>query len=389
MKPNLLIKLFIKDYQNHQSPAIRNKYAFLGSTVGIICNLLLFLAKLLIGLISGSIAIIADSLNNLSDSGASLVALLGFKMASRPPDKEHPFGHGRYEHLSSLAICALILLMGFQLILSSAPKLFSSVPVVVDITLVVILSLSILLKLWMCFFYRSIGKTIESTAILAASEDARNDVLVTSSVLVSLIISRFIGFSLDGWMGLALAVFILISGASLFKKSINPILGEAPSKELVKQLNDMVCSYEGILGTHDMIFHNYGANRWLATIHAEVPAEQDILFSHEVIDTVERDVLEKLGIHLVIHMDPIVTHDARVTELKHKTVAAIKEIDSVLELHDFRMVEGKSRSNLIFDVLVPYEYKIDDEKLLKLINAKVKLIDPSFFAVVTIDRSYV
>ncbi|MBQ6614315.1 MAG: cation transporter, partial [Clostridia bacterium] len=327
---SLLIKLFVKNADETEHSEVRGAYGKLASLVGIIANLLLCITKAIAGTLSGSISITADAVNNLSDASASIISLLGFKLASKPADEDHPYGHARYEYLSGLLVAVIILIIGFDLFKESVGKIISPTPVAFNALTVAILVVSIIVKLWLAVFNRTIGKKICSSTLIATSADSRNDVITTSAILVSMVISHLIHFELDGYVGVAVAIFILYSGVNLIHETLDPILGRAPDKELVSKIKEKIESYEGILGTHDLMVHDYGPGNQFASVHAEVSAEEDAIVMHDVIDNIEREVAREFGIHLVIHMDPIITTDERVNEIRIALAEKIKEIEPSL-----------------------------------------------------------
>ena len=384
-----LIRTFIKDYKDIQNPIIREKYGFLGSAVGIFCNILLFIFKLIVGILSGSVSITADAINNLSDAASSIVTLVGFKISSKPADQDHPFGHARVEYVAGLVISFIIIFLGLQLAGSSISKIFSPTPIYVSWITMLVLSISILVKFWMSLFNRHLGKKIDSTTLNATATDSLNDVIATSSVLISMVIFYFTSINLDGFIGLIVACFIIYSGINIIKDTINPLLGEAPTTELVDKIHSKILTYEGVLGLHDLMVHNYGPNRCFASVHVEVSAAEDILESHDLIDRIERDFILELGIHLVIHLDPIIKDDAVSNTLKDIILSILDEIDPILSIHDFRIVQGVTHTNLIFDITVPPEFKMSDKELAYLIDKQLKTQDESFHSVITIDRNYI
>lgn len=384
-----LIRLFIKDPEDILNPTIREKYGLLGSFVGIFCNILLFIFKLIVGILSNSVSITADAINNLSDAASSVVTLVGFKLSSKPADEDHPFGHARVEYVAGLVISFIIIFLGLQLAGSSISKIFSPTPLNVSWLTVIVLTASILMKLWMSVFNRCLGKKINSTTLNATATDSLNDVIATSSVLVSMGIFYFTSINLDGFIGLIVACFIIYSGINVIKETVNPLLGEAPTAELVATIHAKILTYDGVLGLHDLMVHNYGPNRCFASVHVEVSAAEDILESHDLIDRIERDFALELGIHLVIHLDPIIKDDAVSDALQSLILNILQEIDPILSIHDFRFVQGVTHTNLIFDITVPPEFKTSDRELAYLIDKKVKEQDPSFHSVITIDRNYI
>ena len=386
---NLLIKLFVKDYNNTNNIHVRERYGKFAGIVGIASNFLLFLIKITVGALFHSISITADAVNNLSDSGSSIVTLIGFKISGKPADEKHPFGHARMEYVSGLIVSFIILLVGLQLVQSSANKIIHPEPAEFSLILIVVLSITILIKLWQFMFYRKIGRIIKSETLFATSADSRNDIFATSAVLAASVISRLTGFNLDGYIGLVVALLIIITGINLTRDTISPLLGTAPTKELVDLIYKKIMSYEGIIGLHDLAVHSYGPSKRYASVHCEVPAEQDIMISHDIIDNIERDFLKDLGIHLVIHLDPVITDDAKINDLKVKVKNLIEEISPDITMHDFRVVIGVTHSNLIFDVVVPYNCQYDDEELAELISEKIQEMDDKYRAVITVDHAYI
>lgn len=381
----LLEKLFI----NKNKKNIREQYGVLSGIVGIIVNILLSFLKITIGSLSGSISISADGLNNLSDAASSIITLIGFKISSKPADKDHPFGHQRVEYITGLIVSFLIIIIGFELIKSSVDKIINPSYVEFSWVLIVVLCLSVFLKLWLMLFNKELNKSISSPALDATAADSRNDVLTTLAVLLALIIGFFTKLNLDGYMGVLVGGFIIFSGIGLVKETISPLLGEATDIEMVNKIAEKIKSYDGILGIHDLMIHSYGAEKYYACVHAEVDAKEDILKSHDLIDNIERDIKQNDGIDLVIHMDPIITDDAETNKAKSIIREIIDEMGDNIDFHDFRMVKGTTHSNLIFDVLVPYDYKMPDKELCDFIQQKVTEIDPSYFTVISVDKSYI
>ena len=384
-----LIKAFIKDYDNVKDFKVREAYGLLGGIVGIIANVLLCSTKIAIGFSGGSIAILADGLNNLSDAGSSIVSLVGFKLSNKPADEGHPYGHARIEYLSGLIVSFIILLLGIELIRSSFDKIIHPEPLNFSWLMVIALVLSIVVKIWLCFFNRNLGKRINSTTIIATATDSLNDVIATSAVLVALFIAKFTGFNLDGYMGIVVGLFIFFSGINLVKETTNPLLGEAPSPELIETIEAKLLSYPNICGYHDLVLHSYGPNRYFASVHAEVPANANLLECHDIIDIIERDVAKELGINLVIHLDPIITDDALSNSLKLQVEKIVHTIDNHLSIHDFRIVSGQTHTNLIFDVLVPVNLTMKPTLLAQIIDEEIKKIDQTYYTVITIDTNYI
>ncbi len=381
-----LVRRFIPRWEEARDPAVRQQYGRLGSIVGILVNLLLSGGKLAAGALSGSVAITADGVNNLSDAGSSLISLVSFRLAARPADAEHPFGHARIEYLSSMAVAVLILLLGVELAQTSLGKIFSPEEAAFSWLTVGVLVLSILAKLWLYRFNRSLGRRIDSELMAATAADSLSDVLATTGVLISTAASPFLGFSLDGYMGVLVAVFILRSGAEIIREAMDKLLGQAPTGELVAEIESYVRSYDGVMDCHDLVVHSYGPGRCFATVHAEVPAGRDIMASHDIIDNIERDIFREKGIHLVIHMDPVVTDDVRVEQLRRLVREVLAEVGTELTFHDFRIVAGPSHTNMIFDISAPFAFPLGDSELCRRMEEKLKERDNSLFAVITVDR---
>ena len=388
-----ILSLFVRDYKNTGDPRVRERCASVAGIVGITSNLLLSIMKVIIGIVTKSISITADAVNNLTDAGSSIITLIGFRLASKPADAKHPYGHRRIEYITGLIVSMVITILGVQFLINSVKSLFSEPETVYTPITFVILAISIVVKLWQNRFYVTVGRHIDSTTLIATASDSRNDVLTTSAVLVGAVISKLTNLNLDGWLGCAVALFIIYSGVSLIIETSNPLLGLAPSSEFIKSIGDRIMSYDGILGYHDLVVHNYGPGRCFASVHAEVPAERDILESHDIIDNIEFDFLRETGIHLVIHLDPVVTGDPEVSRLHEEVELIIKEISSELHceltMHDFRVVKGQTHTNLLFDIAVPFDSKLSDASLRELIENKIKQLSPTYNAVITCDRSYV
>ena len=384
-----LVRLFIKDCDNVTDPAVRERYGILSGAVGIALNLLLSAGKLFAGLMTGSISITADAFNNLSDAGSSVVTLVGFKLAGQKADDGHPFGHGRMEYLAGLLVSLMILLVGVELGRSSIGKILH--PEAVDFSLVStgILAASILVKLWMGQFNRGLGRKIGSAAMAATAADSLSDAVATAAVLAGTLVNRFAHVNIDGWVGLAVAVFILRSGWGAAKDTINPLLGESPDPELVKQLRDLVLSHPQVVGMHDLIIHDYGPGRRLCSFHAEVPQDADILDAHDAIDHIEREIKEKFGIETTVHMDPIATADEKVNQLRRQVADLARVVEPEMTIHDFRVVRGPTHTNVIFDAVVPHKCRLTDEEVLQRLRRAVSALDPAYQAVIQIDRAYV
>lgn len=385
----LLVRLFIKDYNNTKNEAVREKYGLLSGAVGIVVNVLLTCAKFFIGTITNSIAITGDALNNLSDAGSCIVTLAGFKMANMKPDKEHPFGHGRLEYIAALIVGFFVELMGFELIKSSIEKIRDPQPVIFSIPAVIVLVLSIGGKLWLALFNRHLGKKINSPALTAVVADSIGDITATSFTLVALILSKFTTLPLDGFFGIAVALFIMYSGYGILKETIGIILGTPPSKELVDELIVFIMSHEGVMGIHDLMIHSYGENHMFASVHIEILASEDILKAHDVIDLIEKQVLERFGIQLVAHLDPLIVDDKRINDLREMTEEIVKEMDKSFKIHDFRVVEGPTHTNLIFDMVIPFDCKKSEKELKETLSEKVSAVNSNYFVVATIEGSYI
>lgn len=389
---NLLIKLFVKDCENIQNNTVRKNYGTLGSVVGIICNLLLCTFKITVGAITGSISIMADGLNNLTDMGSSVIAMIGFKLADKPADSDHPFGHGRMEYMSAFVVSMLIFLVGFELLKSSANALINgeTAPTYTALALI-ILAVSVLVKFWMFLFNRKIGKKIKSDVLLATAQDSLNDMVATTVILICAIISYCVTlpFNLDAVMGILVAMFILFSGYNTARDTINQILGKPPEKQLIEDIESTILSYDEFIGIHDLIVHNYGPGRQFASVHVEVPQDINIVKCHEQIDLCEKLIGEKLGVSLVIHMDPIDVNNETVNHTKSQILQGLKIIDEGLTLHDFRMTpQSDAKTNLIFDVVIPATSKLTEKELNKKISAMAKLINPTFCCVITFDHDF-
>ena len=384
----LLSRWLIPNYEQVTDPAVRRRYGVLCGGVGIALNLLLFLAKFFAGTISGSIAITADAFNNLSDAGSSLVTIVGFKLAGQKPDPDHPFGHGRMEYLSGLAVSVLILLMGFELLQSSFQKIRAPEPIEFSWLSVAILVMGIAGKLYMSHYNRRIGDKINSAAMKATAADSLSDSISTAAVLAATLIAHFFSVNIDGWVGLAVAGFILFAGIKAAKETVDPLLGQAPDPELVAEIEKTVLEYPPIQSIHDLVVHDYGPGRMMISLHAEVPADGDLLQMHDTIDLVEQTLRDTFRCDAVIHMDPIVTNDEEVLRMRSKMCQLVQVIDRRITVHDFRMVTGPTHTNLIFDVACPFDVKLPDGEIRRQVEEIVSLLDGNYNAVVTVDRIY-
>lgn len=378
----------IPDHENVKDERVRSAYGKAASLIGIACNALLFALKILVGTVSGSVAITADAVNNLSDASSSVVSLLGFKLADKPADAEHPYGHGRFEYLSGLMVAVMILVIGVELLKSSVGKIVAPTGVTFSWVTVFVLAASIGVKLWMAAFNRRIGRKIASKTLEATADDSRNDVISTSVVLLSTLIAHFLGWELDGIMGTAVAVFILVSGFGLVRDTIDPMLGSVPSEEQVDAIREKIMGYPGVLGTHDLMVHDYGPGRQFASVHVEMAASQDPMDSHDMIDNIERDFLINDHLHLVIHYDPVVTDDPRVAVMRAFISEIAVKIHPKMTIHDLRIVPGNTHVNVVFDCVVPYDIHISAKDVREKISYEVRTKYPNYYCVITVEHSF-
>lgn len=384
---DLILRIFVRDHKNTEDPAVRDKCGRVAGAVGIVTNFLLFLMKIIVGTVFHSVSVTADAVNNLTDSGSSVVTLIGFKMASKPADEKHPFGHARIEYLSGVIVSFIVIFLGLQLGMSSVEKIITPEENALTPVALVVLVISILAKLWQCLFYRKVGRMIKSESVEATSKDSRNDVIATSVVLLGAVITMLTGVNLDGYMGAAVALFIVFSGVQLTISTADPLLGQAPEGELVQAITEKMLSYPGIIGMHDLAVHNYGVGRCFASAHCEVDAKNDILVSHDLIDNIERDFSRDLGIHMVIHLDPVIVGDARTDALHCKVQSLVTALYPTVTIHDFRVIWGVTHSNIVFDAAVPFAVKDSDAVITQKVEAEIQKLDPDYRTVVTIDRS--
>ena len=382
-----LIRRFVPDWQQVQRTDVRERYGTLAAAVGILSNIFLCIIKGLIGLFSGSIAVTADAVNNLSDAGSSVITLLAFKIAGKPADEEHPYGHARMEYISGMAVSFIIILLGLELMGSSFEKILHPEEVGVSALTYLVLIVSIAVMLWQGMFNRNLGKRISSEALQATAADSLNDVFSTGAVLLSTLVYQFTAIPIDGWVGMLVAIFITVSGVKLIMETGSPLLGQAPDPQMVRELEEKITAYDGVIGIHDLQVHNYGPGRVFATVHAEVPANRDILVSHDIIDNIEREVGHEMNLNLVIHMDPVVTDDERLNQLHAQVQQIVAGIDSNLSMHDFRAVFGPTHTNLVFDVVVPPGFSLSDSELSRRIEQQVQTLG-SYFCVITVDHNY-
>jgi len=383
----LLSKWFVHDRGNYDSPRVRVAYGVLCGAVGVALNILLFCGKFIAGMLSGSIGVTADAFNNLSDAGSSVVSMVGFRLSAGKPDREHPFGHGRFEYIAGLAVSMAILLMGFELIKSSMQKIIDPQPVTFSLLTVCILVASILVKLYMYLYNRSIGKKIDSTTMRATALDSFSDMAATGVVLASMFVSKWTNFAVDGWAGLAVALFILYTGVSAAKETISPLLGQPPDMAFVKKIEDIVLSEDDVVGVHDLVVHDYGPGRLMISLHAEVPADGSMLELHDTVDNLERRLREECGCEAVIHMDPVVLNDERTNRLHGEVEEMVHDLDESLSVHDFRVVPGPTHTNLVFDVVVPFGFRMTDEEVLCEVEKRVRASGGNYFAVMQIDKT--
>ena len=382
----ILIRLFVKDSENVKDPKVRGVYGTLAGIVGIICNIILCAGKMFVGIISGSVSITADALNNLTDATSSIVTLIGFQLAKKPADEDHPFGHARFEYLSGLAVAAMILIIGFQLAKSSIEKIINPTDVNFTKALGIVMIISILGKFWLYLFNRKIAKKISSTSISATADDARNDVITTNAVLIGIVIAQVIGINLDGYIGVVVSLFIFISGINTAKETISPLLGAPADEELVKMISDNILEYDSrILGIHDLMVHDYGPGQRFASVHAEIDRNEDVMSAHELLDNIERMFLEEHRIQMVIHYDPIVTDDQELNKMKAVILEEIAEIDEKFRIHDFRMVKGNEHTNLIFDMVIPRSYEGKQLEIKAMLDKKLSEYEHKYYTVITFD----
>lgn len=387
---DFLVKLFVKDNKDVEKVSVRTAYGVLASGVGIFCNVFLFLAKLAIGLVLHSVSVTADAFNNLSDAGSSVIGLVGVKMAEKPADEEHPFGHGRMEYISALVVAFLVIEVGFTFFKDSIEKIRNPEMLKFQAVSVVILILSVGVKLWMGMFNRKLGRRIDSQVMLATAADSLGDVITTTATIVSIVFWKITGINIDGFVGLGVSLVVMWAGIGIAKDTLEPLLGEAVSAEEYRNVKHFVEKYDGIVGSHDLIVHNYGPGRSMASIHAEVPNDVPIERSHEVIDRIERDASRELGIFLVIHMDPIETKNELVLKVKRQAEEVVSSLDTRSSIHDFRMVDGEEQINLIFDLVVPREYSESQENALMMsILERLQEMDARYQCVITVEKSYV
>ena len=387
---DILVKAFIKDYKSITNPEVRMRYGILGGCVGIALNIILCLMKFFVGSVTGSIAITADAVNNLSDAGSSAVTVFGFKMAGKPADREHPFGHGRIEYITAMIVSFIILFMGIELAIQSVNKIRSPEDVKFSLIGAIIIAVSILGKLWLALFNKKLGKRIDSPAMTAVVADSLSDIAATSVTLLALILSNFFpSLHIDGWLGILVACFVLKAGVDIFRDTLSSLIGKPPSKELVEELKNKILSYDHVSGIHDLIMHNYGPDSFFATVHVEIPSDIDVMVGHDIIDHIENDIKKEMGIELTIHYDPLAVNNERVTELREMTEKIVKNLNPELSIHDFRVVDGSTITNLIFDVVIPYGFSQTPNEIIRDISLKISEVNSSYFAVIKAEHSFV
>lgn len=384
----LLIRIFVKDHENTDDPRVRERYGKFAGVVGIVSNLILCIMKILIGLVSRSIAIIADGINNLADASSSIITLVGFKLASQPEDEDHPYGHARIEYLTGLFISIVIIVIGLQLLRTSIDKIMHPDPLEFSCLTIIILVAAILIKLWQSLFNRSIGRKIRSVTLMATAADSRNDVISTSAVLISVIVGKFTGIQIDGYMGSLVALFIIWSGIQLVRETTSPLLGEAPDQELVDSIAEIVKKEPGVLGIHDLMVHNYGPGKIFASMHIEVDADGDLMESHDMIDNIEKRIKDELHVEFVVHMDPVKTDDPLITKMKKIIADALLPLDGVDNIHDFRIVPGPTHTNIIFDVVLAADCSLSEKEITGIAAEAARSVDNDFYVVITFDHAY-
>ena len=385
---SLLVKLFYGDMNMSDEKAVRRAYGTACSGAGIGFNVLLFAGKLIAGMLSGSVAIVSDAFNNLSDAGSSIISLVGFKLSNKKSDPQHPFGHGRLEYISGLCVSFLIILMGVELGKASIEKIIEPAQVKFSLLTAAILAASILVKLYMALYNSRIGKQLNAVTMKAMAKDSLSDAVATSVVLMSMIVAKLADIAIDGYCGVVVAAFILFTGITAARDTISPLLGQKPDSEFIEEVMRIVNAHKEIIGTHDLVVHDYGPGRLMITLHAEVDADMDILVAHDAVDNIENELREKLGCSAVVHMDPIVTDDVETNATREEIKRVVSNIDSRMTIHDFRMVPGPTHTNVIFDVAVPFDIDMDDDELRKILGARIRDVDSKLNAVIEIDKCY-
>lgn len=384
----MLKKLFIKDYKNIEDTKVRNKYGTVAGIFGIVTNLILFIIKLVIGIISNSVTIVADSFNNLSDSGSCILTIIGFKLANKPADKEHPYGHARYEYIAGIIISLLILSMGVIFAKTSIEKIISPEEITINIATYLVLIIAIIGKAIQMIVYLDFSKTINSATIKANAVDARNDIITTSAVLIAIIIMGVLKINIDAYMGLSISIFIVITAGKMVKETTDPLLGIPATKEQIKGIKSKIMKHEEIKGIHDLVIHNYGAGNDFATVHAEISSDMNILVAHDIIDNIEKEIKNDLGIELTIHMDPLELNNEKTQKLKNQVEEILQKFDNTLKIHDFRIVSGETHTNVIFDIIIPYEKNYTEKEIIQKLQEEIGEEETKYYYVITIDRPY-
>ena len=385
----LLVRLFVKDYENTKDSRVRERYGVLSGVVGIAVNVILSAFKIVFGKLTASISIYADGINNLFDAISSVISLVGFKISGKPADKDHPFGHGRIEYVSALILAFLIIHTGIDLLKDSISRFSQPNAVVFSVPAAVVLVVAILMKIWLAAFNRKIGKTINSLTVDAVVTDSLGDIAATTCSLIALIASRYTSLPIDAFMGAVVALVIVYAGVDIVKGTLGPLLGEPPEKETVDELEKLVLSHDGVVGVHDLVLHTYGASKVMGSLHAEVPSDVDIMVSHDLIDLIEHEIKTELGMEISIHMDPILVNDERTDSLKEYTIGLVKSISDKITIHDFRVVDGPTHTNLIFDAVLPYSLKMNDEDFKEKVSEMLSDDGKKYYAVINVDREYV
>lgn len=391
MTAKFIMSHFIKNYKDKNNKDVREKYGIISGVIGIVVNLILFIVEIILGIVTNSIAIIADAFHNLADVTSSLVTMIAFKLSNKPADKEHPFGHGRFEYISGLIVSFIILMVGLQFVQTSFKRVLSPEAVKFNLVTFIIIIMAIPLKLWLSYFNKALGRMIDSETLKASGADAFNDVAILSGVILSLIVGYFIKINIDGYVGLIVAIFILHSGITLVKSTISPLLGEPPDPKLVKEIKTSIIKYDHIIGVHDLIIHNYGPGRCMASLHAEVPSNIPIMHLHESVDKAEKELSKRLNMFIVVHMDPICVDSKEVDDARRFIVQIVKKFPIISSIHDFRIVGKGENKNLVFDAVIGFEHKVNEKKEDKIrreIDRQVKLVHPGYDIVITFDRDY-
>ncbi len=386
---SLLVKLFIKNPDDVKNTDVRTSYGVLSGVVGIVLNTIICAVKFFVGFITGSIAITADAINNLSDAGSSAVTLFGFKISNKPADEEHPFGHGRVEYITSLIVSFVVLFMSFELAISSVEKIITPEPVKFTTVSAIVIGISILGKVWLAVFNRKLGKKIDSAAMMAVVKDSIGDIAATAATLIALIVSKYTDLPIDGYLGVFVSLFVFWAGFSILREATGTLLGKPPTKEFVREFQEKLLSYDGVMGIHDLMLHDYGPGRLFGSVHVEVASDVDINISHDIIDNIEKEIYEEMGVLLVIHLDPLEVNEEKVNKTREMVTSVVKDVNPEYSVHDFRMVESPSHTNLIFDLVIPYGHKQSRQEIADIVADKVKKHNPMYCCVITVEHSFV